>query len=215
METEAGPGRPRGVAMETSPRQGETSPRQGLPSPVSQLDQNLVESLCKAGAAVAAASWDPRKHSLLIVIGDIGTESQLRAVRAHLEQGILSWNIDLSSIDLNQQLRLFITRHLAHFSSEVKGQRTLCHQSEILETIILVNPSADSISSEVHHLLSSPSVHKLLILSGQSLEPGGDLILQSGTYSYQNFAQVLHNPEGKVIGATWDYPVPKRPCTSG
>ncbi|XP_010963530.2 microtubule-associated protein 1A [Camelus bactrianus] len=180
---------------ETSPRQGETSPRQGLPSPGSQLDQNPVESLCKAGAAVAAASWDPRKHSLLIVIGDIGTESQLRAVRAHLEQGILSWNIDLSSIDLNQQLRLFITRHLAHFSSEVKGQRTLCHQSEILETIILVNPSADSISSEVHHLLSSPSVHKLLILSGQSLEPGGDLILQSGTYSYQNFAQVLHNPE--------------------
>ncbi|XP_005603137.3 microtubule-associated protein 1A isoform X2 [Equus caballus] len=47
----------------------------------------------------------------------------------------------------------------------------------------------------VHRLLSSPSAHKLLILSGQSLEPGGDLILQSGTYSYQNFAQVLHNPE--------------------
>lgn len=29
------------------------------------------------------------------------------------------------------------------------GQRTLCHQSEVLETVILVNPSADSISSEV------------------------------------------------------------------
>lgn len=58
-----------------------------------------------------------------------------------------------------------------------------------------MNPSADSISSEVRHFLSSPSAHKLLILSGQSLEPGGDLILQSGTYSYQDFAQVLHNPE--------------------
>ncbi|ELV13388.1 Microtubule-associated protein 1A [Tupaia chinensis] len=174
----------------------ETTPGLGLRSPGVPLPQNPVEPLCKAGAAVAAAArWDPRKHSLLIVIGDIGTESQLRAVRAHLEQGILSWNIDLSSIDLNQQLRLFITRHLAHFSSEVKGQRTLCHQSEILETIILVNPSAHSISSEVHHLLCSPSAHKLLILSGQSLEPAGDLILQSGTYSYQNFAQVLHNPE--------------------
>ncbi|XP_058397403.1 microtubule-associated protein 1A isoform X1 [Diceros bicornis minor] len=188
METEAGPGRPRGVAMETSPELG-------LRSPGSPLAQNPVEPLWEAGVPVAAARWDLRKHSLLIVIGDIGTESQLRAVRAHLEQGILSWNIDLSSFDLNQQLRLFITRHLAHFSSEVKGQRTLCHQSEILETIILVNPSANSISSEVHHLLSSPSAHKLLILSGQSLEPGGDLILQSGTYSYQNFAQVLHNPE--------------------
>uniref|UniRef100_A0A8D1Y2F3 Microtubule associated protein 1A n=1 Tax=Sus scrofa TaxID=9823 RepID=A0A8D1Y2F3_PIG len=154
METEAGPGRPRGVAMETSPGLG-------LRSPGSPLAQNPAEPLYKAGAAAAAARWDLRKHSLLIVIGDIGSESQLRAVRAHLEQ----------------------------------GQRTLCHQSEILETIILVNPSADSISSEVRHLLSSPSAHKLLILSGQSLEPGGDLILQSGTYSYQNFAQVLHNPE--------------------
>lgn len=54
---------------------------------------------------------------------------------------------------------------------------------------------------QVHHLLSSPSAHKLLILSGQSLEPGGDLILQSGTYSYQNFAQVLHNPEVSSISA--------------
>ncbi|XP_066199346.1 microtubule-associated protein 1A isoform X1 [Saccopteryx leptura] len=188
METEALPRQPRGVTMETSPGLR-------LPSFGSPLSQNPAEPLCQARIATAAARWDLRKHSLLIVIGDIGTENQLRAVRAHLEQGILSWNIDLSSFDLNQQLRLFITRHLAHFSSEVKGQRTLCHQSEILETIVLVNPSADSISSEVHHLLSSPSAHKLLILSGQSLEPGGDLILQSGTYSYQNFVQVLHKPE--------------------
>ncbi|CAK6432310.1 unnamed protein product [Pipistrellus nathusii] len=190
METEAGPWRPRDVTMETGPGLR-------LPSPSSLLPQSPAEPPREAGAeaTAAAARWDPRRHSLLIVIGDIGTESQLRAVRAHLEQGILSWNIDLSSFDLNQQLRLFITRHLAHFSSEVKGQRTLCHQSEILETVILVNPSADSISSEVHHLLSSPSAHKLLILSGQSLEPGGDLLLQSGTYSYQNFVQVLHNPE--------------------
>ncbi|XP_075387618.1 microtubule-associated protein 1A isoform X2 [Tenrec ecaudatus] len=189
METEAGPGLPRSVAMETTLGPGLRSPD------AAPLPPNPAEQLCEAGAGVAAARWDQRKHSLLIVIGDIGTESQLRAVRAHLEQGILSWNIDLSSFDLNQQLRLFITRHLAHFSSEVKGQRTLCHQSETLETVILVNPSTDSISSEVHHLLRSPSAHKLLILSGQSVEPGGDLILQSGTYSYQNFAHVLHNPE--------------------
>lgn len=75
METEAGPGRPRGVAMETSP---------GPPNP--------ADAPCQAGAALAAARWDRTKHSLLIVIGEIGTESQLRAVRAHLEQGeALSW----------------------------------------------------------------------------------------------------------------------------
>lgn len=85
METEAGPGRPRGVTMETTPGLG-------LRSSGSPLSQNPAEPLCQAGAAVAAACWDLRKHSLLIVIGDIGTESQLRAVRAHLEQGEpLSW----------------------------------------------------------------------------------------------------------------------------
>lgn len=85
METEAGPGRPRGVAMETSPGLG-------LRSPGSPPAQNPAEPLREAGAVVAAARWDLRKHSLLIVIGDIATESQLRAVRAHLEQGeLLSW----------------------------------------------------------------------------------------------------------------------------
>lgn len=80
METEAGPWRPRGVVMETSPELG-------LRSPGTPLAQKPAEPLCDAGSAVAAARWDLRKHSLLIVIGDIGTESQLRAVRAHLEQG--------------------------------------------------------------------------------------------------------------------------------
>lgn len=85
METEAGPGQPRGVTMETSPGLG-------LRGPGSPLSHNPADPLCETGAAVAAARWDLRKHSLLIVIGDIGTESQLRAVRAHLEQGEpLSW----------------------------------------------------------------------------------------------------------------------------
>lgn len=85
MATEAGTARPGSVAMETTPELG----LQSLRAP---LAQNLVEPLCEAGAAVAAARWDLRKYSLLIVIGDIGTESQLRAVRAHLEQGEpLSW----------------------------------------------------------------------------------------------------------------------------
>lgn len=85
MATEAGTARPGSVAMETTPELG-------LQSLGEQPAQNPAEPLCEAGAAVAAARWDLRKYSLLIVIGDIGTESQLRAVRAHLEQGEpLSW----------------------------------------------------------------------------------------------------------------------------
>uniref|UniRef100_A0A3B5B259 Microtubule-associated protein 1B/S N-terminal domain-containing protein n=1 Tax=Stegastes partitus TaxID=144197 RepID=A0A3B5B259_9TELE len=39
--------------------------------------------------------------------------------------GIRSWDVDLKCCDLDQQLQLFITRHSAHFSSEVRGQCTL------------------------------------------------------------------------------------------
>ncbi|KAJ4937623.1 hypothetical protein JOQ06_002255, partial [Pogonophryne albipinna] len=59
-------------------------------------------------------------HYMLIVVGEIGTEQQLDAVRAHIERGIQSWDVDLKSCDLDQQLQLFITRHSAHFSSEVR-----------------------------------------------------------------------------------------------
>ncbi|XP_069622224.1 microtubule-associated protein 1A isoform X1 [Ranitomeya imitator] len=145
--------------------------------------------------AAAAARWDPRKHYLLIVIGDIATERQLQAVRDHLEHGIRSWNISLDSCNLDEQLKLFVTRHLAHFSPNVKGQRTLQHQSDVLETVILVNPNSDSIVYEVRSLITDPSAYKLLILSGQCSDQEGDLILQSGTFPLHRLGEVFSDPE--------------------
>ncbi|XP_023789479.1 microtubule-associated protein 1A isoform X1 [Cyanistes caeruleus] len=110
-------------------------------------------------------------------------------------EGIRSWNINTLYCDLNHQLRLFVTRHLAQFSSEVKGQRTLHHQSDTLDTVILVNPNVDSIVSEVRSLVCDSSAHKLLILCGQSSDHEGDLVLQTGTFTYQKFAEILSDPE--------------------
>uniref|UniRef100_A0A3B3X858 Microtubule-associated protein 1B/S N-terminal domain-containing protein n=1 Tax=Poecilia mexicana TaxID=48701 RepID=A0A3B3X858_9TELE len=61
-------------------------------------------------------------YYMLIVIGQIGTEQQLDTARAQIERGIRSWDVNLKSCDLDQQLQLFITRHSAHFSSKVRGQ---------------------------------------------------------------------------------------------
>lgn len=108
MATEAGTARPGSVAMETTRELG-------LRSSSTSPAQNPAEPLCEAGAAVIAARWDLRKYSLLIVIGDIGTESQLRAVRAHLEQGEpLSW---LSRSTPSVPFRhLICIHHLVHTS---------------------------------------------------------------------------------------------------
>ncbi|KAM6257663.1 microtubule-associated protein 1A [Porphyrio hochstetteri] len=162
-----------------------------------------METTAGPVAMETAAPWlpggrrrrEPRRHALLVVIGEIGTEPERGALRGALERGIRSWNINLESCDLNQQLRLFVTRHLAQFSSEVKGQRTLHHRSDTLETVILVNPNVDSIVSEVRSLVCDSSAHKLLIFCGQSSDQEGDLILQTGTFTYQKFAEILSDPE--------------------
>ncbi|KAM9352301.1 uncharacterized protein map1ab [Symphorus nematophorus] len=132
-------------------------------------------------------------YYMLIVIGEIGTEHQLDAAKAQIERGIRSWDVDLKCCDLDQQLQLFITRHSAHFSSEVRGQRTLHHRSDVLETVVLVNPSEDTIESEIQSLVTDSAGHKLLVLSGQSSDHGG-LLLQTGVFTYQTFSRIVADP---------------------
>ncbi|XP_030811541.1 microtubule-associated protein 1A isoform X1 [Camarhynchus parvulus] len=154
-----------------------------------------METAAGLVAMVTEAPPGGGRHALLAVIGEIGTEPERGALRGALERGIRSWNINTLYCDLNHQLRLFVNRHLAQFSSEVKGQRTLHHRSDTLDTVILVNPNVDSVVSEVRSLVCDSSAHKLLILCGQSSDQEGDLVLQTGTFTYQKFAEILSDPE--------------------
>ncbi|KAM7397091.1 hypothetical protein PAMP_020088 [Pampus punctatissimus] len=153
-------------------------------------------------------------YYMLIVIGEIGTEHQLDSAKAQIERGIRSWDVNLKCCDLDQQLQLFISRHSANFSSEVKGQyntvfsaltpdvvyvridqgqRTLHHRSDVLDTVVLVNPSQDTVVSEIQNLVTDSAGHKLLVLSGQSSDHGG-LLLQTGVFTYQTFSSIFADP---------------------
>ncbi|XP_044048658.1 microtubule-associated protein 1B [Siniperca chuatsi] len=148
-------------------------------------------------------------YYMLIVIGEIGTEHQLDTARAQIERGLRSWDVDLKCCDLDQQLQLFITRHSAHFSSEVRGQRTLHHRSDVLETVVLVNPSEDTVVSEIQSLVTDSAGHKLLVLSGQSSDHSG-LLLQTGVFTYQTFSRVFADPGvSELLGTT----APKQQAT--
>ncbi|CDQ84507.1 unnamed protein product [Oncorhynchus mykiss] len=73
------------------------------------------------------------------------------------------------------------------------GQRTLHHKSDVLETVVLVNPSEDTVALEIQSLVTDSAGHKLLVLSGQNSDHG-DLLLQSGVFTYQSFSQVFADP---------------------
>ncbi|KAB5525986.1 hypothetical protein PHYPO_G00146510 [Pangasianodon hypophthalmus] len=151
-----------------------------------------------ARAAVAAQeqrcvgqTFCSTRYYLLIVIGDISADHQLNKVKEQIKQGLRSWEIDLTVCDLDNELQLFKAKHSAQFSSEVKGQRILQYKSDVLETVVLVNPSVDNIAIEIRTLLCDSAKHKLLVLSGQSTEQGGDIILNGGVFDWKNFSDII------------------------
>ncbi|NXB76819.1 ENP1 protein, partial [Donacobius atricapilla] len=116
--------------------------------------------------------------------------------------GIRSWDIDLTSCNLDEQLKLFVSRHSATFSSIVKGQRTLHHRGDVLETLVLLNPSDKSLCDELRNLITDVSQHKLLVFAGPCVEDTGEMMLQTGCFSLRDFIQIFADKEvGEILSS--------------
>ncbi|XP_026092237.1 microtubule-associated protein 1B-like [Carassius auratus] len=135
------------------------------------------------------------KYSLLVVVGQPGPAGFVDLLVSEIDRGIRSWDIDLTACNIDQQLKLFISRHSASFSEDLKGQKTLQHSGDVLETKVIVNPSHDLVCSEVRRLISDTSLHKLLILAGRCVEDIGDLVLQIGSFSLNDFIHIFTDEE--------------------
>ncbi|XP_042267402.1 microtubule-associated protein futsch [Thunnus maccoyii] len=199
------------VAMEISVRGAlpVVEEDEGFSAPLPGSEERLLRYRRGGGGRRRGLPFNRGCYYMLIVIGEIGTEHQLDSARAQIERGIRSWDVDLNCCDLDQQLQLFITRHSANFSSEVRGQRTLHHRSDVLDTVVLVNPSQDTVVSEIQSLVTDSAGHKLLVLSGQSSDHGG-LLLQTGVFTYQTFSSIFADPGvSELLGTT----APKQQAT--
>ncbi|KAM8793485.1 microtubule-associated protein 1B-like [Eudromia elegans] len=143
------------------------------------------------------------KFYLLVVLGELVTEEHLRRAVGSIERGIRSWDANLVECNLDQELKLFVSRHSARFSPEVQGQKILHHRSDVLETVVLINPSDEAVSTEVRLMITDAARHKLLVLTGQCFENTGELILQSGSFSFQNFIEIFTDQEiGELLSTT-------------
>ncbi|KAM6364414.1 microtubule-associated protein 1B-like [Pluvialis apricaria] len=143
------------------------------------------------------------KFYLLVIIGELVTEEHLRRAISNIERGIRSWDTNLIECNLDQELKLFVSRHSARFSPEIRGQKILHHRSDVLETVVLINPSDEAVSTEVRLMITDAARHKLLVLTGQCFENTGELILQSGTFSFQTFIEIFTDQEiGELLSTT-------------
>ncbi|KAG8454670.1 hypothetical protein GDO86_001043 [Hymenochirus boettgeri] len=152
---------------------------------------------------MAATRVDPGSPgcSVVVLYGEIrrGPGLVSRAVN-ELKRGFCSWDVNPSFCNLDEQLKLFVSRHSASFSSEVNGQRSLHHAGEELETLIIINPSKKSVCEEIHKLICSKSQHKLLIFSGPFLEDTGEILLQGGgNFIMKDFIQIFADKESLLV----------------
>ncbi|XP_036097124.1 microtubule-associated protein 1S [Molossus molossus] len=149
--------------------------------------------MAKAAAGPCAA--EAPSSLLLVVGGECSCPGLLNYVLEELERGLKSWDIDPGICSLDEQLKIFVSRHSATFSSIVKGQRSLHHRGDTLDILVLLNPSDKSLCDELRNLLLDPAPHKLLVLAGPCLEETGELLLQTGGFSPRHFLQVLGDKE--------------------
>ncbi|KAM4657421.1 microtubule-associated protein 1S [Amazona ochrocephala] len=163
----------------------------------------MAAAAASAAAAPEGPAAAPRRFSLLAIVGGgCHRPGLLTAALQQLERGIRSWDIDLSSCNLDEQLKLFVSRHSATFSSIVKGQRTLHHRGDVLETLVLLNPSDKSLCDELRNLITDVSQHKLLVFAGPCVEDTGELMLQTGCFSLRDFIQIFTDKEvGEILSS--------------
>uniref|UniRef100_A0A8C5PSL9 Microtubule associated protein 1S n=1 Tax=Leptobrachium leishanense TaxID=445787 RepID=A0A8C5PSL9_9ANUR len=147
--------------------------------------------------AATRAGPGHQRCSCLVLCGETrrGPGLITRAV-SELKRGFRSWNIDPSACNLDEQLKLFVSRHSASFSVDVKGQRSLHHSGDTLETLVLINPEKKSACDEIRRLVCYPSRQKLLVFTGPFLEETGELLLQGGGgFSMKDFIQIFTDKE--------------------
>ncbi|CAJ1059526.1 microtubule-associated protein 1S [Xyrichtys novacula] len=147
------------------------------------------------GSSPPGSSQPAVDYSVLVVVGVLQPAGLLERVLWQIDSGVRCWPVDLQVSVLDQQLKLFVSRHSAFLSEDVPGQRTLQHRGDVLDAQVVVNPAHDFVCSEVRRLLCDSSRHKLLVLAGQCVEESGDIVLQRGRFSLTDLVHILSDPE--------------------
>ncbi|XP_078280274.1 microtubule-associated protein 1S [Rhinoraja longicauda] len=200
------------IKVSAPPAAAPPPPSAAAPVPAPALQRAAAAAGAAAGAGGRAAghmqstatpTTPAPNASALVVVAEAGRPELLPDVIAQVQRGIQSWDIDAAACSLDAQLKLFVSRHSATFPDEAKGQKILHHCDEALEALVLINPTNESLCTEVRTLISSSSRHKLLVLAGPCLEESGDLLLQKGSFSFHDFIQIFADKEiGELLSFT-------------
>nr|XP_020484075.2 microtubule-associated protein 1B-like [Labrus bergylta] len=74
------------------------------------------------GSSPVGSPRPPVDHSVLVVVGALRPAGLLERLLRQVDSGVRCWPVDLQVSVLDQQLKLFVSRHSAFLSEDVPGK---------------------------------------------------------------------------------------------
>ncbi|XP_034230217.1 microtubule-associated protein futsch, partial [Thrips palmi] len=153
----------------------------------------------EAVAVPAAAGGHPPPSPLsggylLIIIGEPHSAEHRDLILQRVAKGFLSWDSSDCHVDLEKELSTLSS--LSPKGEEARsGERLVQYASESLVTEVLVHPQVNTLLQCVRNLLSSFTRHRHILHAGYTFAGTGSWILQDGTFSYADLAELFHEPD--------------------
>ncbi|XP_017327012.1 microtubule-associated protein 1S isoform X1 [Ictalurus punctatus] len=144
---------------------------------------------------VSHPGFIPARYSALLIISATPERNIRDFIASEIHRGLRVWDVDLTVCNLDEELRVFVSRRSSQSCSDVKGQRILELSTSVLSCRVVFSPSEETLYSQIYGLITDTSQHKLLVLTGRSLEDSGDLVLHTGHFTPNHFIQILTDEE--------------------
>ncbi|XP_027009347.2 electromotor neuron-associated protein 1 isoform X2 [Tachysurus fulvidraco] len=144
---------------------------------------------------VSHPGFIPARFSALLIISAAPDCISRDFIASEIHRGLRVWDVDLTACNLDEELRLFVSRRSSQSCSDVKGQRILEFSTSVFSCRVVFNPSEETLYAQINDLITDTSLHKLLVLAGRSLEDSGDLVLHTGHFSSNHFVQIFTDEE--------------------
>lgn len=131
---------------------------------------------------------------LLIVLPQLHSLQHKDRLIHALTKGLITWDAGDCHVDLDKELSN-ITSQAPEGEEAKNGERLIQFASENLVTEVLIHPQLNTLVQCMRNCLSSFTRHRHIVHAGYTSSGNGAWVLQDGTYSFSDFADMYSEHE--------------------
>ncbi|KAJ8029718.1 Microtubule-associated protein 1B [Holothuria leucospilota] len=132
------------------------------------------------------------KYVALVVVGEPLSEDYVEPIVKELAKGLKNWDIDAEEAEYEDVLKAVTTAEVKEIGLV---HRSFSHAGSQLGIVVLINPTHQSVATELRELLLHPASHKHLIYGGSTVEVSGDWMLHDDIFTLTDISEIFSDPQ--------------------